>query len=265
MNNFDNIFKSLINEDTLQVNIGDGDLDPKVFEFHEDGRPPTLVPVIRAQIIQDVKSFKEAVPVVTYYIVGDILMPNYNDRTPIDVYVKIDMPDLEYMSGIFTFLKQINNRLASGTQHPIVYHVIEADYTFSEDKPSFNVASQRWVKYPGAYVKESIIDYAHKTLDTNLWNVKEKPPILRDDIKEKIIKYLKTELKEDFDRLTKEIHITGSIGTQQWKSDTDIDVHIVPEAIESNLVEYTNLQKKIKRAFDSLKLEIAGHPFEVYL
>lgn len=77
----------------------------------------------------------------------------------------------------------------------------------------------------------SIIDYPRRTLDQKIWDVSVSPPIMREDIKNEIMKTLIDGLKSHgyrFEEVIDSVHLTGSIGTTQYVPGTDIDVHLIP-------------------------------------
>jgi len=120
---------------------------------------------------------------------------------------------------------------------------------------------------------ESIIDYPMAGLDLSVWNEKGGAYTLRGDVKRKIISTLRLYTDTDLINLAAknedgepEIHIVGSICTNQYTEDTDIDVHIVvPE--DSEIFEDELFQEQVHDWFkEEGNLSYIGkHPIEVYL
>jgi len=122
---------------------------------------------------------------------------------------------------------------------------------------------------------ESIIDYPMAGLDLSVWNDDGSGDAytLRGDVKRKIISTLGLYTDADLvDIAAKnedgepEIHIVGSMCTNQYTEDTDIDVHIVvPE--DSEFFEDPLFQEQVHNWFkEEENLSYIGkHPIEVYI
>ena len=88
-------------------------------------------------------------------------------------------------------------------------------------------------------------------------------------VKKKILTTLDKFADHDFDlrSIIKDIHIVGSIGTNQWVEDVDIDVHIIPKMQYLDRPE--DFQRIVKKFFNEQRDEIDGwinkHPIEVYI
>jgi len=110
----------------------------------------------------------------------------------------------------------------------------------------------------------SIIDYPHKTLDPKIWDIDKDPPVLRENIKEKILSVLYEGLKSfgyiDPESLFRSIHIVGSIGTKFYLPWSDIDVHLIPS---ENVVDYIELQEILREELSGYKIDL--HPVNYYL
>jgi hypothetical protein len=239
-------------------------LDPAVWEF-PDNNLPLLHPMIKTQILQDVQYINKIINVVEFYMVNKILTNEYTASTKIDVYVQINEEQLTdiLMEQINNLLKEINGRLATGTTHPIYYFITQNDETKDKFKVSYDIGGERWHR---SYIKESIVDYAHNTLDTELWDIKQQPPKIKPEVKDKIMGSLKDHFSDNFFKnYIDEVHITGSIATKQWKHDTDIDVHIIPKDIEKYKSQYEQLRSKTMKEFRQKKILINDHPIEVYI
>jgi len=261
--NFDKYYKSLINNIST---IPRNSLDATVFQFTDDA-PPFLQPFIKVQIIKDLIEFNDIVAIDGAFMVGKILSKDWDRNTPIKVIVKVhpeDVQDLLTSEEINEFLKLKNGTLAGGTTHPINYYVIIGEYDEDKEPAMYDIGNERWIKEP-KMVQESIVDYAHKTLEPNIWDLKKNPPLLKTEIKEKVISLVKMYLGSKFSNIVDAIHITGSIGTQQYKSLTDFDIHIIPKNIKERVKEYEVLRDDIREYFREKKINIAGHPVEMYL
>lgn len=117
-------------------------------------------------------------------------------------------------------------------------------------------------------VNESIIDFPREELNPDVWLHTDDNYTLIGDAKNKIYETLAKYPEGNIADIAKDIHITGSIGTNQWEDDTDIDVHIIPKegAIHGDPEEY---QKKVFKWFNENRDDIDGyieqHPIEVYI
>lgn len=115
-------------------------------------------------------------------------------------------------------------------------------------------------------VKESSIDFPREDLDVAIWEKSGDTYILREEVKSKIIDLISKYPDKDLNEIAKEIHIVGSIGTNQYGDDADIDVHIIPKSIdewsESNVNAVVIWFNKNREEFDGY---VNGHPIEVYI
>ncbi len=120
---------------------------------------------------------------------------------------------------------------------------------------------------------ESIIDYPMAGLSKSVWTDEDGEYRLRGDVKRKILNTLGmykeanlVDMDNSDERGIEEIHIVGSICTNQYTEDTDIDVHIVvgPDSMD---FEDEQFQEDVH---DWFKEEgniqyIDNHPIEVYI
>lgn len=110
---------------------------------------------------------------------------------------------------------------------------------------------------------ESSIDFAKQSLDPTVWASND---IIREDVKKKILETLDAFDGLPLRDLAKQIRVVGSIGTNQYTEDADIDVHLVidpkdlPE--EKTSIEWL---KTVKWWFDDNQVYIGKHPVEVFL
>lgn len=108
---------------------------------------------------------------------------------------------------------------------------------------------------------ESSIDYPQeKGLCPEVW---DKDQTLKPSVKEKILSVLKKFNQFDLFKFIENIRVVGSICSNRWVEDSDIDVHLT---LNKNSDE--TLQKQIITWFNSNRDQIDGwigeHPIEVY-
>jgi len=114
---------------------------------------------------------------------------------------------------------------------------------------------------------ESTIDFPQEGLDPVVW-IKNKRGeyTLSPGAERKIFSVLAAHPYQDLVSIAKELRIVGSMASNQWNRDTDIDVHLVPE----NPNKWSDNQVlKVKGWFDKHREEIGGfigqHPVEIYI
>jgi DNA-directed RNA polymerase beta subunit len=119
-------------------------------------------------------------------------------------------------------------------------------------------------------VMESAIDFPTNGLTTDVWQVGgsgAETPLLRADVKALIFSVLR---KYSALPLTQAeiIHITGSIGTNQYEPDADVDIHVQmkPEDLPTDKSP-EDWQKDVFKFFrrDENKEFVGTHPIEIYL
>jgi len=90
----------------------------------------------------------------------------------------------------------------------------------------------------------SILDYPHKYLDSEIWDLSTDPPKLKKDIKSfimnRFIDYLVKEGLNSPELWCKEFYYTGSTATHQYQKSSDIDIHI---RVDWEAYKKTNLDK----------------------
>ncbi len=112
-------------------------------------------------------------------------------------------------------------------------------------------------------LQESIIDYPRAGLDLQVWDEQLNGVYqLRDSVEQKIYSVMDKHPDLDLRNLAKRIHIVGSITTNQYVEDTDIDVHILPTT------PWTEAEcKKVRKWFEKRKDEfgayVGQHPIEI--
>ena len=119
---------------------------------------------------------------------------------------------------------------------------------------------------------DSNIDYPRKDLDPAVWNRNGNTYILRPEVKNKILDVIKQYPDDLIDMAASgesgaTVHIVGSICTNTFLDDCDIDVHIVISE-DSNFHGDLEFQSKVMDWFNLIRDEIGGyiekHPIEVF-
>jgi len=133
----------------------------------------------------------------------------------------------------------------------LLQSVEEAGYILRKVK----APSRRWIW-------ESVVDYPKPALPT-IWRKEGEKWILREEVRAQINEILDTYPKFDLLQIGDQIHITGSIGTNQYTPDADIDVHIVVDP--GMFGDPEGIQREVFKFFIDADNRIEGHPVEVYL
>ncbi len=100
-------------------------------------------------------------------------------------------------------------------------------------------------------INGAILDRVHKSLDPEIWDLEQDPPVLKDEVKEEILGRLFEFLRKRgfyrFDLWIKNIFLIGSMVTLQYKENSDLDITVI--------VSRSELQKlhKEENIFDLLK------------
>lgn len=115
-------------------------------------------------------------------------------------------------------------------------------------------------------VFESSIDFPRDGLDQALWIKKGDTYTLKPEAKKEILKFVREYPDQNLLKLADCMHIVGSITSNQYSDEADIDVHIVPK---SNEGWDEDAIRKVKVWFDKHRDEFRGyieeHPIEVYI
>lgn len=113
---------------------------------------------------------------------------------------------------------------------------------------------------------ESSIDFPREDLDSTVWNKDGNTYKIKSEVQANILTFIKRYEDIDLIDAAEEIHIVGSIGSNQYQDDADIDVHIVPKSSEGWDEQSV---KTLRKWFDSHRDEYDGyinkHPIEVYI
>jgi hypothetical protein len=153
MNKFDRLLNNFQGKQLTKESVIDiprDSLDADVFQFFDDGRQPILKDGIKAQILKDIETIKETVPVVRFYGIGSVFTPNYKEDSDIDINVQVDIHDLDSISAaeILQSLKRLNGKLAVSTQHPINYFCITDEFDWDKAEAVYDIVNERWLKAP---------------------------------------------------------------------------------------------------------------------
>jgi hypothetical protein len=143
------IFDELINDWYIGESVLDiprDGLDPNVFQFPETGAP-IINNRIKQQIIDGVSQIHLILPVQDYYVIGSILTTKYNEHSDIDVNCEVDVNiNPVALENIIALLKNINGRLAIGTQHPINFFIVKGEFDHDKTEAIYDIANDRWIK-----------------------------------------------------------------------------------------------------------------------
>ena len=129
------------------------------------------------------------------------------------------------------------------------------------------------------FLTESLIDFSQFSLDKQVWDISNKDkPTLRKDVKDKIYKVIDNFPYFSLTDLVEEVRIIGSICTNQYLPNCDIDVHIIPKLhvlndILGKSTRYKNKEELITdvKKYLLTKYEpkedvfVGKHPLEFYI
>ena len=120
--------------------------------------------------------------------------------------------------------------------------------------------------------EESTASFPSEDLPLDIWNKTEDSYVLKPELKEIILNALSQYPDFDLVDSAENIRIVGSIGTNLYDEDADIDVHIEPkpEVLEGKSEEeLEELQRDVmswfKKERDAQNWYVNEHPLEVYL
>jgi len=116
-------------------------------------------------------------------------------------------------------------------------------------------------------VKESIIDFPKDSLPKEIWDYENDKFILKRDVKDRIIEILKAYPNIDLLEIGGEYHFIGSLCTNQYSDDADLDIHIVLN--EESEYATKEFQEEVYMWFkdnqDTINAYIHQYPVEVYV
>ena len=121
----------------------------------------------------------------------------------------------------------------------------------------------------GKLKKESTVDFPREVLSSDVWEKDGNEYKLKSDLKDRITNLLNKYPKINLLDIADEVRIVGSIGTNQYADDADVDIHVAV-GDESKLPEGMTPEEWVKDVFKFYReSEDAGfvgeHPLEVYL
>jgi len=124
------------------------------------------------------------------------------------------------------------------------------------------------------YLEESSIDFPQKDLDFKVWKKVGDNYVIKSKVKRQILNLLSKYPEEDLVDMAKVknglkvIHVIGSICTNQYLDDSDIDVHVIVSQ-DSKYFGDEDFQKDVIKWYaanaDELKAYVGEHKFEVYM
>lgn len=115
-------------------------------------------------------------------------------------------------------------------------------------------------------IVESSIDFPREDLDKSIWDKDGDTYKVKTEVKGKVLDFIKQYSRMNLIDLAEEIHIVGSIASNQYDDDADIDVHIVPKSNKGwNEDNIKDLRKWFNKHRDEFDGYIENHPIEVYI
>ena len=175
MNIFDKFVYNRLSE-SIET-IGKEYLDPAVFQSNSEG-VPILRDSIRIQILKNIDEIRYILPVINFFLVGDILSNNYERSTPLDISVQVDtqLVDSISVADMLHLLKFLNGRMAADTMHPINYYITTQDFDDTQVEAVYDILDNRWLKAPQRYnidVEKIVSDFyeALTTIDNSNGNI----------------------------------------------------------------------------------------------
>ena len=131
-------------------------LDPAVFYVNPQGGDPILMPGIAEQIKKDIMLINQAESEFTqtrvwnYFLTGPILNKDSSETCPIVVKVQINTTNLDDVvkERILQRIKEINDKMAQGTRHPIVYIPTIREIDTEKLNGAYQPFYQKWIKKP---------------------------------------------------------------------------------------------------------------------
>jgi hypothetical protein len=151
-------------------------LDPQVFYFTDEGHDPVLLPGVAEQIkkdIEDINHIESAfmqTRVWNYVLTGPILNKDSSETCPIVIRLQLNTANLDDVTKerILQGIKGINDKLATGTKHPIIYIPTIRKIDPEKLNGAYDIFRQKWIKKP------SFLEESKKTAG-DLAKIKNKP------------------------------------------------------------------------------------------
>lgn len=116
-------------------------------------------------------------------------------------------------------------------------------------------------------LSESTVDFPQSDLSADLWDKTDRGYILKEDVKDLILQTVnKNPIIPNLATKAQDVRIIGSMCTNLFQDNTDIDVHIAltPEVTKS-LKDVETIQKQVKAWSHDEPVYIGDHPIEVYI
>jgi len=121
-------------------------------------------------------------------------------------------------------------------------------------------------KFLNRDVFESLIDFGQPGLDPDVWTEDDGQFVLAEGVEAKILEFIKSYPNKDLLAETDNLHMVGSMTTNQYLEDSDIDIHLFPKDVgiwdEDKVWE-------VKKWFDKwakhLDAYIENHPIEIFI
>lgn len=116
-------------------------------------------------------------------------------------------------------------------------------------------------------ISESSIDYPRADLDLYVWDRYEDGTYtLREGVRAKILEIISKYPDKNLEDIIESVRIVGSIATNQYLDNCDVDVHIVPKNIKDwSEDEVNKVIKWFNKHRDEIDGYIGSHPVEVYI
>jgi hypothetical protein len=130
-------------------------LDPNVFYFPETG-DPILLPSIEQQILRNIQQINQTesqfmqTRVWDFLLTGPILKKDASETCPIIIKLQLNTANLDDVlkEKILECIKDINDKLAVGTRHPIVYIPSVRKIEFDASLGAYHVFLRKWIRKP---------------------------------------------------------------------------------------------------------------------
>lgn len=127
--------------------------DRTIFRVDEDGETRLRDTVLR-NILAVIDKFDELVPIEGAYIGGKICTKNYEENTPVEVFVLIDQNDINQVihDRLLSVSEDTNRGLVADTMHPLKVNIVMVDgdkgakrWVFKQEC-CFNIEKDKWEK-----------------------------------------------------------------------------------------------------------------------
>jgi len=155
-------------------------LDPRIWYFPPDGQDPILLPGVKQQILRDIDRINEAeqqyvkTRVWEYFMVGPVVKEGSSKICSINIVVQINPTNLTDMlkERILQTIKDINGKIAVGSQHPIYYIPTVRKFDTDTHYAVYHPYTEKWIKKP-RFLGEAKQDIKDLTKDPTKKNSKQ--------------------------------------------------------------------------------------------